>query len=80
MSGASLHANFAFDDAVLEVLNREDAFACVPDETLRRIRAALVDANVGLIDEAHVACEQSDQEAEAEWEAIQAQAREERYL
>lgn len=59
----------SFDRAVLDVLNRSDAFACVPEETLRRIRKALHDNNVGLQYGVSFPREESDEDAECRYEA-----------
>lgn len=54
----------AFERAVLDVLNRPDAFACVPEETLRRIRKAMHDNNIGLRYGVSFPREESDEDAE----------------
>lgn len=38
-----------FETVLAEVLNRADAHACVPEETIRRISDALVDAELAVV-------------------------------
>jgi len=56
---------------VLDVLSRGDAAACAPEETLRRIRKALHDNNLGVTFGVSFPREESDEDHERHYAATQ---------